>query len=82
MYEAIRRVVNAGMKVALVTNCKYGGVYSEYGGIGGNKSLKDIGVIMADDLNGYQAMVVATLLFENEKLKDINFEEFFSNKIK
>lgn len=44
------------------------GVYQEYGGIGGNKSLSDIGVIMADDLNAYQAMICGTLLFENEEL--------------
>lgn len=82
MYYAIKSVIDNGLKVVLVTNCKYGGVYMEYGGIGGNGSLKDMGVIMAEDLNPFQAMVVATLLFGNKSLpEDINLEMFFSNKI-
>ena len=56
------------------------GVYQEYGGIGGNKSLKDIGVIMADDLNAYQSMVCATLLFENENVTQSSYDKFFTNK--
>ena len=36
MYNAIAKVIGHGLKVVLVTNCKYGGIYSEYGGIGGN----------------------------------------------
>lgn len=86
MYEAIKKVIENNMKIVLVTNCKYGGVYQEYGGIGGNKSLKDIGVIMADDLNPYQAMICGSLTFDNEKLKDMRdspeyYETFFSNKL-
>lgn len=80
MYEAIKKVIEKGMRVVLVTNCKYGGVYQEYGGIGGNKSLKDIGVIMADDLNAYQSMVCATLLFENENVTQSSYDKFFTNK--
>ena len=51
MYNAISKVIKEGLKVVLVTNCKYGGIYTEYGGIGGNQSLKDLGVIMAVSLN-------------------------------
>ena len=90
MYMAIKSVIEKGLKVCLVTNCKYGGVYQEYGGTGGNKSLSDLGVIMADDLNGYQAMVCASLLFDNEHVQQgdrtpLEFakylEQFFSNKL-
>lgn len=90
MYTAIKNVIEKGLMVCLVTNCKYGGVYQEYGGIGGNKSLSELGVIMADDLNGYQAMVCASLLFDNEHVQQgdrtaLEFakylEQFFSNKI-
>jgi L-asparaginase/Glu-tRNA(Gln) amidotransferase subunit D len=35
MYAAIESVIKSGMKVVLVTNCRYGGIYAEYGGIGG-----------------------------------------------
>ncbi len=65
-----------------MTKCKYGGVFSEYGGIGGNQSLKELGVIMASDLNPYQAMIVASLLFGNSRInREINLQNYFSNKI-
>ena len=36
MYLAIEKLTKTSQtKVVLVTNCKYGGVYAEYGGIGG-----------------------------------------------
>jgi L-asparaginase/Glu-tRNA(Gln) amidotransferase subunit D len=35
MYSSIKRVIEKGLRVALVTHCKYGGIYAEYGGIGG-----------------------------------------------
>lgn len=48
----------------------------------GNQSLKDLGVIMADDLNPFQAMVVSSLVFGNEKILDKkNIQKYFSNKI-
>lgn len=82
MYYAIKKAVENGLRVVLTTNCKYGGVFSEYGGIGGNQSLKDIGVIMTDDLGHYQAMVVASLLFANKNIsKETNLQNYFSNKI-
>lgn len=34
-YYAIKKVTEHGLKVVLVSNCKYGGIYAEYGGIGG-----------------------------------------------
>ncbi|RNA08921.1 L-asparaginase [Brachionus plicatilis] len=82
MYYAIKKATEHGLKIVLVTNCKYGGVYAEYGGIGGNQSLRDLGVIMADDLNAYQAMIVASLVFDNEYLSnEYGLEKYFSNKI-
>jgi L-asparaginase len=35
MYYAIKRAVQNGLKIVLTTNCKFGGISSEYGGIGG-----------------------------------------------
>jgi L-asparaginase len=83
MYLAIKKAITSGLKIALVTNCRYGGVYAEYGGVGGNQSLKDLGVFMANDLNPYQAMVVASLVFGNEKVENNPksfLEKYFSNK--
>ena len=47
----------------------------------GNQSLIDIGVINAADLNAYQAMVVASLVFQNDNLDGIDLASFFRNKI-
>lgn len=82
MFKAIEKVISHGLKVVLVTNCKYGGIYAEYGGIGGNQSLKDLGVIMADDLNPYQAMAVASLVFGHEDIEsNEELHSYFTNKI-
>ncbi len=35
MYTAMKNVIENGVKIVLVTHCKYGGIYAEYGGIGG-----------------------------------------------
>ncbi len=79
----MKRAIEGRLKLILVTNCKYGGVFSEYGGTGGNQSLKDLGVLMANDLNAYQAMVVGTLLFQNDHIsKEVNLANYFSNTIR
>jgi hypothetical protein len=50
--------------------------------IQGNQSLRDLGVIMADDLSAYQAMVVASIVFGHENIdKQPYIERYFSNKI-
>ena len=82
MYYAIKKAIDNKIKVILVTNCKFGGVNPEYADIGGNQSLRELGVIMAHDLNAYQAMVVASLLIDNEMIPSgANMENYFSNKI-
>jgi len=82
MYYAIKKAIEYKVKVVLVTNCKFGGVNPEYADIGGNQSLKELGVIMAQDLNAYQAMVIGSLVFGNEMLPSgANLENYFSNKI-
>ena len=35
MYYAIKSAIQGGIKVIMTTNCKFGGISSEYGGIGG-----------------------------------------------
>lgn len=42
MYRAIEKVISKGLKVVLVTNCKYGGIYAEYGGVGGEYLILNI----------------------------------------
>jgi len=42
--------------------------------------LKDIGVIMANDLNAYQAMSVASLVIGSNKINEEELESYFHNK--
>lgn len=35
-YIAIKGIIEAGVKVVMVTNCRYGGMFPDYGGVGGN----------------------------------------------
>jgi L-asparaginase/Glu-tRNA(Gln) amidotransferase subunit D len=39
MYKAIKKVIAYGLKIVLVTNCSYGGIFIEYGGILSNYKL-------------------------------------------
>lgn len=82
LYFSIKKAIEFGIKVILVTKCQFGGVSPEYGGIGGNQSLIDLGVMMANDLNAYQAMVVASLVIGNSMSKNgANLESYFNNEI-
>ena len=77
MHHGIKNVTENGLKVILVTNFKYGGVYAEYGSIGYNQSLRDLGVIMASDLNPFQEILITTLVFGNENLPSKEIEKYF-----
>ena len=46
MYLAIKKLIKTyGIKVVLVSNCKYGGVYAEYGGNGGKRRKKHVHLV-------------------------------------
>jgi hypothetical protein len=48
----------------------------------GNASLKELGVIMAQDLSANQAMIVASMCFDNRNIPEgANLEKYFSNKM-
>jgi L-asparaginase len=54
-YELAQKAVKNGIVVILVTMVENGGVFAEYGGIGGVASMKEIGVITANELNYWRA---------------------------
>lgn len=82
LYHSIKKAIELGIKVVLVTKCQFGGVNPEYAGLGGNQSLIEIGVLMAHDLNAYQAMVVASLVIGNSiSKKNLYLENYFNNEI-
>lgn len=82
LYYSIKKAIDFGLKVILVTKCKFGGISPEYAGSGGNQSLIELGVLMAHDLNAYQAMVVASLVVGNSiSKKSLYLESYFNNEI-
>ncbi|RNA08923.1 L-asparaginase [Brachionus plicatilis] len=82
LFYSIKKAIEFGIKVILVTKCQFGGVSPEYAGVGGNQSLIDLGVVMASDLNAYQAMVVASLVIGNSMSKNgTNLDSYFNNEI-
>ena len=60
-YELAKKAVLKGIVVILVTMVENGGVFAEYGGIGGVKSMKDIGVITANELNYWRCRIALIL---------------------
>ncbi len=53
----IERAISNGIPVVLVSRCLRGRVYPSYGYAGGGKQLQNLGVILADFLNGPKARI-------------------------
>jgi L-asparaginase len=58
---AIRCAIAAGLPVVLVSRCLRGRVFDSYGYEGGGKSLRHLGVIFTDFLNGQKARIKLSL---------------------
>jgi len=57
MVPGIKNAIAAGIPVVIVSRCFEGRVYDTYGYPGGGKNLRNIGVILGDDLNGQKARI-------------------------
>jgi L-asparaginase len=57
MVGGIRRAINNGVIVVLVTRCFMGRVLDSYGYAGGGKELRDMGVILGNNLPGQKARI-------------------------
>jgi L-asparaginase len=56
-FDAIKRARQAGVAVALTTRVPAGRVYPAYGGEGGGSSMRELGVIFANDLSPWKARI-------------------------
>ncbi|QUH29595.1 asparaginase [Vallitalea guaymasensis] len=57
MLEGIRRAIDLNIPVVIVSRCSKGRVLDSYGYQGGGRQLRDMGVILGDNLSGQKARI-------------------------
>ncbi len=57
MVSGIKRAIDKGLPVVIVSRCPTGRVLDSYGYVGGGRQLKDMGAIFASNLNGQKARI-------------------------
>lgn len=70
MVDGVKRALNKGVAVVLVSRCFQGRVLDTYGYHGGGKELRNMGVIFGDILPGQKARI--KLMLALSKTNDIN----------
>jgi L-asparaginase len=82
MVDGIKRALNKGIIVVLVSRCFEGRVLDTYGYNGGGKELRNLGVIFGDNLPGQKAriklMLALGMTSNKEEIKEI-FEKGLYN---
>lgn len=57
MVAGVRRAISQGVAVVIVSRCFEGRVFDSYGYPGGGRNLRELGVILGDNLNGQKARI-------------------------
>lgn len=57
MVPGVRRAIENGVPVVLVSRCFEGRVFDSYGYPGGGRNLRQLGIILGDNLNGQKARI-------------------------
>lgn len=70
MVDGVKRAIDTGVPVILVTRCYQGRVLDSYGYPGGGKTLRKLGVIYGDNMPGQKARI--KLMLALSKTKDLN----------
>ncbi len=68
--DGIKRAIERGIPVVMVSRCLRGRVYESYGYAGGGKQLRNLGVIFADFMNGQKARIKLALALSLAKKID------------
>jgi L-asparaginase len=72
MVEGVKRAIEKGVPVVLVSRCFQGRVLDSYGYQGGGKELRNIGVIFGDNLPGQKARIkLMVALSKTNSIKEI-----------
>ena len=77
-FDAIKYAISKKVAVVIATRVLNGGVYPIYGDKGGGKSLKDIGAIVAGNLDPEKARVLLTLTLPIVKEDHQKLYRFFA----
>lgn len=70
MVDGVKRAIDKGVPVVLVSRCYQGRVLDSYGYPGGGKTLRKLGVIYGDNMPGQKARI--KLMLALSKTKDLN----------
>lgn len=57
MVQGVRRAIEMDVPVVIVSRCFEGRVFDSYGYPGGGRNLRELGVILGDNLNGQKARI-------------------------
>lgn len=57
MVPGVRNAISKGVPVVIVSRCFEGRVFDSYGYPGGGRNLRELGVILGDNLNGQKARI-------------------------
>lgn len=80
MVDGVRRALEKGVAVVMVSRCYQGRVLDSYGYHGGGKELRDLGVIFGDNLPGQKARIKLMLaLSVTRDLRKV--KEFFEKNL-
>lgn len=84
MVEGVRKAIEKGIPVVVVSRCFEGRVFESYGYLGGGKDLRNLGVIFGDTMQGQKARIklMATIAFTNNylEIKDIFEKGFYESE--
>lgn len=81
MVPAIKKAIESGIKVILVSRCPKGRVFDNYGYPGGSKKLREMGVIFGGNLSGQKARIklMLALGYKNDYdyIKSVFEDEYY-----
>lgn len=81
MVPAIKKAIDAGIKIILVSRCPKGRVFDNYGYHGGSKNLRELGVIFGGNLSGQKARIklMLALGYKNDYdyIKSVFEDEYY-----
>ncbi len=84
MVEGIERAIKSGIPVVLVSRCPKGRVLDTYGYEGGGRGLREMGIILGDNLSGQKAriklMLVLGMTQEIERVQQVFEHDLYTKK--
>ncbi len=83
MVPGVKRAIESGIAIVIVTRCPMGRVLGSYGYEGGGKEMRDYGAIFGGHLNGQKARIKLILALsankDNKKIKEIFEKDYYNN---